>query len=125
IIVEHDEEIMRQSDQLIDIGPEAGSGGGHLVFQGRHDDLLKNKNGYTSKYLTNQLKIEVPLNRRKWKEFIEIKNLTEHNLKNISVKFPLNVLCCVTGVSGSGKSTIIKRGLIPYVQRYLDGYYEN
>ncbi|MBX3164263.1 MAG: excinuclease ABC subunit UvrA [Bacteroidetes bacterium] len=125
IIVEHDEEIMRQSDQLIDIGPEAGSGGGHLVFQGKHDDLLKNKNGYTSKYLTNQLKIEVPLNRRKWKECIEIKNLTEHNLKNISVKFPLNVLCCVTGVSGSGKSTIIKRGLIPYVQRYLDGYYEN
>lgn len=125
IIVEHDEEIMRQSDQLIDIGPEAGSGGGHLVFQGKHDDLLKNKNGYTSKYLTNQLKIEVPFNRRQWKNFIEIKNLTEHNLKNISVKFPLNVLCCVTGVSGSGKSTIIKKGLIPYVQRFLDGYFDN
>lgn len=125
IIVEHDEEIMRQADELIDIGPEAGTNGGKLVFQGVHKDLLKNKEGYTSKYLTNQLKIETPLKRRKWKEFIEIKNLNENNLKNISVKFPLNVLCCVTGVSGSGKSTLIKRGLIPYLQRYLDGYFEN
>lgn len=125
IIVEHDEEIMRQADELIDIGPEAGSGGGHLVFQGTHKELLKNKNGYTSKYLNNQMRIEVPFNRRKWKEFIEIRNLSDNNLKNVSVKFPLNTLCCVTGVSGSGKSTLIKKGLIPFMQRYLDGYFEN
>ncbi len=125
IIVEHDEEIMRQADELIDIGPEAGTNGGHLVFQGTHIDLLSSQLGYTSKYLTNRLKIEVPVHRRKWKEFVEVRNLNENNLKNISVKFPLNVLCCVTGVSGSGKSTLVKRGLIPYMQRYLDGYFEN
>lgn len=125
IVVEHDEEIMRQADQLIDIGPEAGSQGGNLVFQGTHKDLLNNKAGYTSGYLTNRLKIETPFNRRKWKEFIEIRNLNDNNLKNVSVKFPLNVLCCVTGVSGSGKSTLIKKGLIPYMQRYLEGYFDN
>lgn len=125
IIVEHDEEIMLQADELIDIGPEAGTHGGHLVFQGTHKDLLKNKEGYTSKYLTGQMSIQTPATRRKWKEFIEIRNLNENNLKNISVKFPLNVLCCVTGVSGSGKSTLIKKGLIPYMQRYLDGYFES
>lgn len=125
IIVEHDEEIMRQADVLIDIGPEAGTGGGYLVFQGTHKELLKNKTGYTSGYLSGRLKIEMPQHRRKWKEFIEIRNLAENNLKNVTVKFPLNVLCCVTGVSGSGKSTLIKRGLIPLMQRYLDGYFEN
>jgi excinuclease ABC subunit A len=125
IIVEHDEEIMRQADELIDIGPEAGTGGGHLVFQGSHKELLRNKDGYTSNYLNHKMKIEVPAKRRTWKEFVEIRNLTDHNLKNISVKFPLNVLCCVSGVSGSGKSTLIKKGLIPFMQRSLDGYYEN
>ncbi len=125
IIVEHDEEIMRQADELIDIGPEAGTGGGHLVFQGSHKELLKNKDGYTSNYLNHKMKIDVPAKRRTWKEFVEIRNLTDHNLKNISVKFPLNVLCCVSGVSGSGKSTLIKKGLIPFMQRSLDGYYEN
>jgi excinuclease ABC subunit A len=124
IIVEHDEEIMHQADELIDIGPEAGTGGGHLVFQGVHKDLLNNKKGYTSKYLTNQLKIEVPFNRRKWKEFIEIRHINENNLKNLTVKFPLNVLCCVTGVSGSGKSTLVKKGLIHHMQRFIDGYFE-
>ncbi len=125
IIVEHDEEIMRQADELIDIGPEAGTNGGHLVFQGSHSELLKNKKGYTSQYLNGHIEIPVPVNRRKWKEYIEVKNLNENNLKNISVKFPLGVLTCVTGVSGSGKSTLVRRGLIPYLQRYLDGYFEN
>lgn len=125
IIVEHDEEIMRQADELIDIGPEAGTGGGHLVFQGSHAELLKNKTGYTSKYLNDVMRIEIPQKRRKWKEFIEVRNLTENNLKNITVKFPLGVFTCVTGVSGSGKSTLIKKGLLPYLQRYLDGYFEN
>jgi excinuclease ABC subunit A len=125
IIVEHDEEIMRQADELIDIGPEAGTHGGHLVFQGSHKELLKNKEGYTSKYLNNILRIEIPKVRRKWKEFIEIRNLNENNLKNVTVKFPLGVLTCVTGVSGSGKSTLVRKGLIPNLQRYLDGYFES
>lgn len=125
IIVEHDEDIMKEADQLIDIGPEAGSNGGQLVFQGTTKELLKSKNSLTARYLTSQLQIEVPKNRRKFRDFIEIKNLNDHNLKNISVKFPLGLMCCVTGVSGSGKSTLIKKGLIPLVQRYLDGYFEN
>jgi excinuclease ABC subunit A len=125
IIVEHDEEIMRQADELIDIGPEAGTHGGHLVFQGSHKELLKNKEGYTSKYLNNILRIEIPKVRRKWKEFIEIRNLSENNLKNVTVKFPLGVLTCVTGVSGSGKSTLVRKGLTPNLQRYLDGYFES
>jgi excinuclease ABC subunit A len=125
IIVEHDEEIMRQADVLIDIGPEAGTNGGYLVFQGTHKELLKNKEGYTSNYLNNLMRIEVPASRRKWKEYIEVRNLTDNNLKNVKVKFPLGVLTCVTGVSGSGKSTLIKKGLLPYMQRYLDGYFES
>ncbi|MGZ4098689.1 MAG: excinuclease ABC subunit UvrA [Bacteroidia bacterium] len=125
IIVEHDEDIMRQADELIDIGPEAGTHGGNLVFQGTHKELLKESDSYTAKYLTNKIRIETPFNRRKWKEFIEIKNITENNLKNVSVKFPLNTLCCVTGVSGSGKSTLVRKGLIPNLQKYLDGYFES
>jgi excinuclease ABC subunit A len=125
IIVEHDEEIMRQADELIDIGPEAGTLGGHLVFQGTHKELLKNKSGYTSKYLNHIMGIDLPKSRRKWKEYIEVRNLNENNLKNISVKFPLGVLTCVTGVSGSGKSTLVRKGLIPYLQRYLDGYFDS
>lgn len=125
IIVEHDEEIMLAADELIDIGPEAGSNGGTLVFQGTHKDLLKDSKSYTAKYLTNKLKIETPFNRRKWKEFIEIKNVNENNLKNITVKFPLNTLTCITGVSGSGKSTLVKKAFVPTLQRYLEGFYEN
>jgi excinuclease ABC subunit A len=125
IIVEHDEDIMLAADELIDIGPEAGTNGGHLVFQGTHKELLKDNGSYTAKYLTDKLRIETPKTRRKWKEFIQVKNVSDNNLKNISVKFPLNTLCCVTGVSGSGKSTLIKKALIPVIQRYLEGYYEN
>ncbi|MDP2386282.1 MAG: excinuclease ABC subunit UvrA [Bacteroidota bacterium] len=124
IIVEHDEEIMREADELIDIGPEAGSLGGNLVFQGTLKDLVKNGGSLTAKYLTKEMEITVPFNRRKWNHFIEIKNVTENNLKNVSVKFPLNVLCAVTGVSGSGKSTLIKKALHPYLQKYIDGYFE-
>jgi excinuclease ABC subunit A len=125
IIVEHDEEIMMQADELIDIGPEAGTHGGELVFQGQHKDLLKSKRSYTAKYLTNQLRIETPTKRRSWKEYIEIKNLNDNNLKNVTVQFPLHVLCCITGVSGSGKSTLVRKGLIPILQKYLDGYFES
>lgn len=125
IVVEHDEEIMNAADQLIDIGPEAGTNGGELVFQGNHQELLKDSKSFTAKYLTNKLRIEVPKTRRKWKEFIEVKDATENNLKNITVKFPLNTLCCVTGVSGSGKSTLVKKVLYPNVRKYLEGYFAN
>lgn len=125
IVVEHDEEIMNAADQLIDIGPEAGTHGGELVFQGNHQELLKDSKSFTAKYLTNKLRIEVPKTRRKWKEFIEVNNANENNLKNISVKFPLNTLCCVTGVSGSGKSTLVKKVLYPNVKKYLEGYFAN
>jgi excinuclease ABC subunit A len=125
IVVEHDEDIMLAADELIDIGPEAGTGGGTLVFQGTHKELLAGSESYTAKYLTNKLRIEIPKQRRKWKEYIEVRNVNHNNLKNLTVKFPLNTLCCVTGVSGSGKSTLIKKGLIPYLQKYLDGFFES
>jgi excinuclease ABC subunit A len=125
IIVEHDEDIMLAADELIDIGPEAGSLGGHLVFQGTHKELLKDSESFTAKYLTDKLRIETPKRRRQWKEFLEVKNVSDNNLKNVTVKFPLNTLCCVTGVSGSGKSTLIKKALIPIMQRYIEGYYES
>lgn len=125
IVVEHDEDIMQAADELIDIGPEAGSGGGNLVFQGDQKALLKDHHSYTAKYLTGKLKIEVPFNRRKWKEYIEIKHATEHNLKDLTVKFPLQTLCCITGVSGSGKSTLVKKILLPNVRKYLEGYFDS
>lgn len=125
IVVEHDEDVMLAADELIDIGPEAGTQGGNLVFQGNHSQLLKNGNSLTAKYLTDKLRIEVPKTRRKWKEFIEVKDATENNLKNVTVKFPLNTLCCVTGVSGSGKSTLVKKVLYPNVRKYLEGYFAN
>lgn len=125
IVVEHDEEIMRAADELIDIGPDAGTGGGELVFQGNHQQLLRDTKSYTAKYLTGKLEIAVPRTRRKWKEFIEVKHVTEHNLKDVSVKFPLNTLCCVTGVSGSGKSTLIKKALWPNIHKYVEGYFDN
>lgn len=125
IVVEHDEEIMLAADQLIDIGPEAGTHGGELVFQGNHQELLKDSKSFTAKYLTNKLRIEVPKTRRKWKEFIEVNNANENNLKNVTVKFPLNTLCCVTGVSGSGKSTLVKKVLYPNVKKHLEGYFAN
>ncbi|MDI9341953.1 MAG: excinuclease ABC subunit UvrA [Sediminibacterium sp.] len=125
IVVEHDEEIMKQADELIDIGPEAGTGGGNLVFQGTHNDLIKSDKSYTAKYLTGKLSIEAAKRKRPFKEYIEVKHVNDHNLKNVSVKFPLHMLCCVTGVSGSGKSTLVKKALIPNVQKYLDGYFTN
>jgi excinuclease ABC subunit A len=124
IIVEHDEDVMREADELIDIGPEAGSLGGQLVFQGTMKELLSKGKSLTAKYLNKELEITVPFNRRKWNHSIEVKNATDNNLKNISVKFPLNVLCAVTGVSGSGKSTLIKKVLLPNLQKYIDGYFE-
>ncbi|HXB39422.1 MAG TPA: excinuclease ABC subunit UvrA [Bacteroidia bacterium] len=121
IVVEHDEEVMMCADEIIDMGPLAGSLGGEVVFQGNHKQLLNAKKSLTTQYLTGIKQIETPFTRRKWKDFIQIKNANDHNLKNISVKIPLGVFCAVTGVSGSGKSTLIKKVLVPNLQRVLDG----
>jgi excinuclease ABC subunit A len=124
IVVEHDEEIIRAADEIIDIGPLAGRLGGELVFQGTHDEIEKSGTGLTAKYLTGKDNIPVPVFRRKWHNFLEITGARENNLKRISVKFPLNVLCVITGVSGSGKSSLVKNILFASLSRHFNGYSE-
>ncbi|TCN52008.1 excinuclease ABC subunit UvrA [Flavobacterium circumlabens] len=119
IVVEHDEDIMKAADMIIDIGPEAGTYGGHLVAQGTYDEILKSES-LTAKYLNGDLEIAVPKKRRKFKNHIEIIGARENNLKNINVTFPLDVLTVITGVSGSGKSTLIKKILFPAMQKKLE-----
>lgn len=108
VIVEHDEEIIRAADYIIDIGPNAGRLGGEVVYQGNVSSLKKNSKSHTVKYLTGEDRIELPSQRRKWNNYIEIKNARKNNLKGVSVKFPLNCMTVVTGVSGSGKSTLVR-----------------
>ncbi|MFD2512697.1 excinuclease ABC subunit UvrA [Pontibacter locisalis] len=117
IVVEHEEEMMRAADQLIDIGPEAGSGGGNLMFQGSFEEMTQSAETYTAKYLAGKMEVPVPAQRRKWRNFIELIGARENNLKNLNVKVPLSVMTVVTGVSGSGKSTLIKKILAPAMQK--------
>ena len=117
IIVEHEEEIMRAADQIIDIGPDAGSHGGQLVFQGTLKEMNGKVRSHTTDYLSGREKIETPKTRRKWHDHVTIIGARENNLKNLTVKFPLGILTVVTGVSGSGKSTLIKKILFPALGR--------
>jgi len=121
IVVEHDEEIIHHADQIIDIGPLAGINGGEVVFQGNVKKLKLSYNSLTHQYLSQQKKIAVPLSRRKWNNFIEIKGALENNLKHINVKFPLNVLSVITGVSGSGKSSLMREVFYAALKRHFGG----
>ena len=121
VIVEHDEEIIRAADHVIDMGPMAGRHGGEVVFQGNHDALLKEERSLTARYMNGLEKIPLPVTRRKWSNYIEIKGARENNLAGIDVKFPLNVLTVVTGVSGSGKSSLVSSILYPALNKQLIG----
>ena len=122
IIVEHDRDIIESADYVIDIGPMAGNQGGEVVFQGSYADLLRNKGSLTAKYINRELNIAVPDKRRKWKDFIEINGAHENNLKYINIKFPLNIMTVITGVSGSGKSSLVKDILYPALKKIHGGF---
>jgi excinuclease ABC subunit A len=122
IVVEHDEEIMRAADQLIDLGPEAGLNGGYLIFQGNQEEILSNEVSITARYLNGKDHIPTPEIRRPWKYYVEVIGARENNLKNVDVKFPLGVFTVVTGVSGSGKSSLVKKVLYPAMVKRIGGH---
>lgn len=119
VVVEHDEDIIRSADNIIDIGPEAGRLGGEVVFQGNFNELLSKGTGLTADYILGRKKIDIPFSRRSWNKSIILKGVCENNLKNIDVEIPLNVMTIVTGVSGSGKSTLITQVLYPALSKAL------
>jgi len=126
VVVEHDEEIMRAADYIIDIGPYAGRKGGEVVFQGKTEAISKAtdetiQNSFTLKYLLNKEFIDVPTHRRKWNNYIEVLGARENNLKGINVKFPLNVMTVVTGVSGSGKSSLVRNVFYAALKKHYGG----
>lgn len=122
VVVEHEQEMMQAADYLIDIGPDAGVHGGELVFAGNYEELLKDTKSSTGRYLSGQESIEVPKKRREWHDSIIVKGARENNLQSIDVEFPLNVLTVVTGVSGSGKTSLVKRILYPALQKAIESY---
>ena len=122
LVVEHEEEIMKAADYIIDIGPEAGTNGGELMFTGTYNEILKDENSLTGRYLSGKEEIAIPAQRRKWHDYIEIRGGRENNLKHVNAKFPLGVLTVVTGVSGSGKTSLVKRILAPALQKTLGNY---
>ncbi len=122
LVVEHEEEIMKAADHIIDIGPEAGTHGGNLMFSGTYDEIIKDENSLTGRYLSGKEEIAIPKSRRKWNDFIEIKGGRENNLQHVNAKFPLGILTVVTGVSGSGKTSLVKRILAPALQKVLGNY---
>lgn len=124
IVVEHDEDIIKAADHVIDIGPLAGEFGGELVFEGTYEQLIRDEQSLTGKYLSGRMQIELPERRKKWKEFIEVIGARENNLKNLNVKFPLGVLTTVTGVSGSGKTTLVKKILYSALKKIHGGFNE-
>ncbi len=122
IVVEHDEDAIKAADFLVDMGPLAGDAGGKIVASGTVDEVLKNKESLTAAYLTGQKEIEVPSVRRKGNgKFLELKGVQTHNLKNVNFKLPLNTMTCITGVSGSGKSSLILETLFPALNKVING----
>ena len=124
IVVEHDEDIIKAADEIIDLGPEAGNLGGEIVFQGSYTELLASGESLTSKYFNGKESIDTPAKRRKWKKRIFVEGARENNLKGVNVEFPLHTITVVTGVSGSGKSSLVKNCLLPSLKKMFDGYSE-
>lgn len=122
IVVEHEEEIIKAADEIIDIGPKAGRFGGEIVYYGPLNGLLDKNVGLTAKYLNREEKIPLPVTRRNWNNYIEIQGARENNLKNINIRIPLNILTVITGVSGSGKSSLVRDILYPALNRLINGY---
>lgn len=124
LVVEHDEDIMRAADHIIDIGPLAGIHGGQITFEGTFNEALTSENSLTGKYLSGREQIETPKIRRKWKDFVQVEGARANNLQNINVKIPLHSLTAISGVSGSGKSTLIKQIFYPAVIKHFGAYGE-
>lgn len=122
IVVEHDEDIIKAADQIVDIGPLAGRQGGELIFQGTYEEILESKNSLTGNYLSGKEQVPLPVRRRRWTDYIEIIGASENNLQNLTLKIPMSIMTVVTGVSGSGKSSLIRSILYPALKKITGGY---